>query len=54
MLIIQKKTVFIKVTILAVKLQPRFSNKKIKSFVQVGSCAEYGKIKSPQNEKNAL
>ena len=28
-----------------------FSNKKIKSFVQVGSCAEYGKIKSPQNEK---
>ena len=28
-----------------------FSNKKIKSFVQAGSCAEYGKIKSPQNEK---
>ncbi len=28
-----------------------FSNKKIKSFVQAGSCAEYGKIKSPQDEK---
>ena len=52
MLIIQKKIVFIKVTILAVKLQPScFQIKKIKSFVQAGSCAEYGKIKSPQNEK---
>ena len=28
-----------------------FSNKKIKSFLQVGSCVEYGKNKSPQSEK---
>jgi nucleoside-diphosphate-sugar epimerase len=28
-----------------------FLNKKIKSFLQVGSCVEYGKNKSPQNEK---
>ena len=29
-----------------------FLNSKIKKFVQIGSCIEYGKIKSPQNEKN--
>jgi nucleoside-diphosphate-sugar epimerase len=28
-----------------------FLNKNIKSFLQVGSCVEYGKNKSPQNEK---
>ena len=28
-----------------------FLNKKIKSFLQVGSCVEYGKNKSPQSEK---
>ena len=28
-----------------------FLNKKIKSFVQVGSCVEYGENKSPQSEK---
>ena len=27
-----------------------FSQKKIKKFVQIGSCVEYGKIKSPQKE----
>jgi nucleoside-diphosphate-sugar epimerase len=28
-----------------------FLNKKLKSFVQIGSSAEYGKVVSPQNEK---
>ena len=28
-----------------------FLNKKIKSFIQIGSCVEYGDNKSPQNEK---
>ena len=27
-----------------------FLNSKIKRFIQVGSCIEYGKIKSPQKE----
>tara|TARA_A100001011_G_scaffold180409_1_gene189272 strand:+ start:176 stop:1087 length:912 start_codon:yes stop_codon:yes gene_type:complete len=27
-----------------------FMNKKIKKFIQVGSCIEYGKLKSPQTE----
>ncbi len=27
-----------------------FVNKKIKKFIQIGSCIEYGKLKSPQNE----
>ena len=27
-----------------------FVNKKIKSFIQIGSCIEYGFIKSPQKE----
>ena len=29
-----------------------FLNSNIKRFVQIGSCVEYGKIKSPQHEKN--
>ena len=29
-----------------------FLNSKIKKFVQIGSCVEYGKMKSPQHEKN--
>ncbi len=29
-----------------------FLNKNIKSFLQVGSCVEYGICESPQNEKN--
>ncbi len=29
-----------------------FVNKKIKSFIQIGSCVEYGFIKSPQKETN--
>ena len=29
-----------------------FLNSKIKKFVQIGSCIEYGKIKSPQKEVN--
>ena len=28
-----------------------FSKKKIETFIQIGSCTEYGSIKSPQNEK---
>ena len=28
-----------------------FANKKIKKFVQIGSCLEYGNIEAPQNEK---
>ena len=28
-----------------------FLNKNIESFLQIGSCVEYGKNKSPQNEK---
>ena len=28
-----------------------FLNSKIKKFVQIGSCVEYGKMKSPQHEK---
>ena len=29
-----------------------FLNSKIKKFVQIGSCVEYGKMRSPQHEKN--
>ena len=29
-----------------------FLNSKIKRFVQIGSCVEYGKIRSPQHERN--
>lgn len=29
-----------------------FKNKKIKSFIQIGSSVEYGNLKSPQNEKD--
>ncbi len=29
-----------------------FKKKKIKSFIQIGSCLEYGDIKSPQRESN--
>ncbi len=28
-----------------------FSKKKIETFIQIGSCTEYGSVKSPQNEK---
>ena len=31
-----------------------FEHSKIKSFVQIGSCLEYGKLKSPQYEKKGL
>ena len=30
-----------------------FLNTKIKKFVQIGSSVEYGKIKSPQHERNS-
>tara|TARA_Y100000590_G_scaffold461575_1_gene623488 strand:+ start:980 stop:1897 length:918 start_codon:yes stop_codon:yes gene_type:complete len=33
-----------------INLTKIFSKKKIKKFVQIGSSAEYGKIKAPQNE----
>ena len=33
-------------------LSTHFLNSKIKKFVQIGSCIEYGKIKSPQIESN--
>ena len=29
-----------------------FLNSKIKSFIQIGTGGEYGKLKSPHNEKN--
>ncbi len=32
-------------------LADHFQKKKIKSFIQIGSCIEYGKLKSPQIEK---
>ena len=34
-------------------LSTLFLNSKIKKFVQIGSCIEYGKVKSPQTEKNS-
>ena len=33
-------------------LADKFKNKKIKSFIQIGSCVEYGSAKSPQKENN--
>ena len=33
-------------------LSTHFLNSKIKKFIQIGSCIEYGKIKSPQIESN--
>ena len=33
-------------------LSTHFLNSKIKKFIQIGSCIEYGKIKSPQTESN--
>ena len=31
-----------------------FSSKKIKKFIQIGSCSEYGFTRSPQNEKKII
>ena len=31
-----------------------FQDKKIKSFIQIGSCTEYGSKRSPQKEENII
>ena len=48
----KNKTKTYKNHFLAVKnLYKIFKNKKIKKFIQIGSCVEYGHLKSPQLEK---
>lgn len=48
-----KKLTYLSHYLGCVNLFNKFKNSNIKSFVQIGSSLEYGKIKSPQNERKA-